>query len=76
MIEKEEITSTEFPEGGNTTPTKGPEVKAINGEFLLNLAQGRGIDCGESVEQGTEVLSELVGTLMFYIWTTHRAYVR
>ena len=24
MIEKEEITSTEFPEGGNTTSTKGP----------------------------------------------------
>ena len=24
MIEKEEITSTEFPEGGNATSTKGP----------------------------------------------------
>ena len=24
VIEKEEITSTEFPEGGNTTSTKGP----------------------------------------------------
>ena len=24
MTEKEEITSTEFPEGGNTTYTKGP----------------------------------------------------
>ena len=51
MIEKEEITSTEFPEGGNTTSTKGPpasqrgekaklapsylEVKAIKGSVSL-----------------------------------------
>ena len=32
-IEKEEITSTEFPEGGNTTYTKGP-LTSQRGERL------------------------------------------
>ena len=31
LIEKEEITSTEFPEGGNTASTKGPPASQQGG---------------------------------------------
>ena len=35
-IEKEEITSTEFPEGGNTTSTKGPRASQPGVVYQLN----------------------------------------
>ena len=35
VTEKEEITSTEFPEGGNTTFTKGPPASQRGADFQL-----------------------------------------
>ena len=40
-IEKEEITSTEFPEGGNTTSTKGPPASQQGGEITAGIARKR-----------------------------------
>ena len=37
MIEKEEITSTEFPEGGNTISTKGPPASQRGDSLTMIL---------------------------------------
>ena len=59
MIEKEEITSTEFPEVGNTTSTKGPPA-----------SQQGGLSVCVSVNSFTKKITERI-CMKFGVWFRH-----